>query len=510
MSRFDYDIFVSYAHIDNEPIIEGESGWISEFHLILEKRLSMLLGEKPRIWRDLKLRGNDRFDDVIAEGFRNSALFVSVLSPRYVKSDYCRKEVGEFYNQSLAGGTIRVGGKSRMFRVVKTPVPEQENPQPLDQLLGYEFYHMDPDSQRIREFSVSSPKYREKYLLLLDDLAQEIVNTLGIMRNGTLAPAGAAKEKVVYLAPTSFDLKEAYDMIKRELVEREYTVLPDAPLPIEYNALKEAVQKALERSRLSIHLIGGSFGIIPENSQKSIIYHQNEIAAAYSAGANLGRIIWIAPDCVPTDKRQQEFIDYLKTDPGAQQNADLLIHSLDELKLEISAKLDELFKPEAQTPAKTDTPPAKIKIQESGGSPLWVYLMYGPHDAEAMASLEDTLWDENFEVRTPLLDESAGDTEIREEHEENLRLCDAFIIYYGGSKERWVRKILNDLKKIRGLGREKKILSKIIIIGPPRDERKQRFRTNEAVVIDVSGGDLGAIMPALLKQLKDAVKGVKI
>jgi hypothetical protein len=30
--KFKKDIFISYAHIDDEALIEGESGWITEFH----------------------------------------------------------------------------------------------------------------------------------------------------------------------------------------------------------------------------------------------------------------------------------------------------------------------------------------------------------------------------------------------------------------------------------------------------------------------------------------------
>jgi hypothetical protein len=58
---FKKDIFISYAHIDDEALIEGEPGWISEFHRSLEVRLSQLLGYRPVIWRDKALDGNHNF-----------------------------------------------------------------------------------------------------------------------------------------------------------------------------------------------------------------------------------------------------------------------------------------------------------------------------------------------------------------------------------------------------------------------------------------------------------------
>ena len=113
---FENDIFISYAHIDNEPLTKGQEGWISDFHRALEKRLAQLRGEKPKIWRDLKLQGNDYFGDTIVEQFPKVALLVSVLSPRYVQSDWCVKELREFYRAAERTGGVRVADKSRIFR----------------------------------------------------------------------------------------------------------------------------------------------------------------------------------------------------------------------------------------------------------------------------------------------------------------------------------------------------------------------------------------------------------
>ena len=66
---FETDVFISYAHIDNLPLKEGEKGWVAKFHRALEVRLSQLLGEKPRIWRDQKLQGNDFFGEEIVDQF---------------------------------------------------------------------------------------------------------------------------------------------------------------------------------------------------------------------------------------------------------------------------------------------------------------------------------------------------------------------------------------------------------------------------------------------------------
>jgi hypothetical protein len=117
---FEMDIFISYAHIDNLSLKEGDKGWIANFHKALEVRLAQLLGEKPRIWRDKKLQGNDFFGDEIVQQFPKTALMLSIISPRYIKSEWCTREVKEFYKTASKGIGTRIGNKCRIFKIIKT------------------------------------------------------------------------------------------------------------------------------------------------------------------------------------------------------------------------------------------------------------------------------------------------------------------------------------------------------------------------------------------------------
>ena len=137
--KFEKDIFISYAHIDDESMIEGQKGWIEEFHRSLDIRLSQLLGRKPVIWRDKKLQGNDIFGDEIVDQFPNVAIIISILSPRYVKSEWCTKEVVEFQKAAEQNIGLTHNNKSRIIKLIKTPVPLEEHPDVMKDLLGYEF-----------------------------------------------------------------------------------------------------------------------------------------------------------------------------------------------------------------------------------------------------------------------------------------------------------------------------------------------------------------------------------
>src|SRR4029077_19850418 len=144
--KFTNHLFISYAHIDNEQTEENDPGWVDRFHTSLKAFLSSSIGEEAKIWRDPKLRGGDVFGEEIVSQFSKTALLVSILSPRYLKSEWCIKEVNEFCRVAEQTGGVLVDNKSRVIKVIKTPIdPEltQRLPLSLRNTLGYPFYQED-------------------------------------------------------------------------------------------------------------------------------------------------------------------------------------------------------------------------------------------------------------------------------------------------------------------------------------------------------------------------------
>src|ERR1700694_4482562 len=94
---FEGDAFISYAHLDNVELVEGQKGWVSNLHRALEVRVAQLLGKSPHIWRDPKLQGNDFFAETLVARLGRVAVLVSVVSPRYIKSEWTLRELSEFW-----------------------------------------------------------------------------------------------------------------------------------------------------------------------------------------------------------------------------------------------------------------------------------------------------------------------------------------------------------------------------------------------------------------------------
>jgi hypothetical protein len=177
---FDIDIFISYAHSDDAPLIKGEEGWVSKFHRALEVRLGQLMKD-PKILRDLKLQGNDEFSEEIISKLRKSKILVAIISPRYLQSQWCMKELREFIKTAQSSGGIYVGNKSRIFKIAKTYVPHEEHPDEIRGLLGYDFFRFDrlDDNARPHEFMLEkgSPYYHE-FIEKLNDLTYDIVDLI--------------------------------------------------------------------------------------------------------------------------------------------------------------------------------------------------------------------------------------------------------------------------------------------------------------------------------------------
>jgi hypothetical protein len=473
LPEFEDDIFISYAHIDDRPLTEGQKGWISNFHQALETRLAQLLVPEPGVWRDLKLRGNDDFAEKLVSQLPKIAVLVSVISPRYIGSEWCIREMREFYRVSKERRVaeqsrgIRIDDKSCIFKVVKTPVSSENQPPEIQGLLGYEFYQVEKQTGRPRELNPEvDPDTTRSYWRKLDDLAYDIHQLLESLKK---SPEGTATQKAicVYLAETTFDLRDERDSVRRELQQRGYTVLPDGPLPSNAADFQNVVREYLKRSRLSIHLIGENYGDIPRTETRSLVYLQNELAAGQSFGPDFSRLIWMPVDLKATDVRQQQFIEYLQRNSAAQQGAELLQTNLEELKQVIQDKLT----------AKKEVAPAPV----TPGSSPHIYLICDREDVAAIAPLHKHLYDLGYEPILPSFEGS--ETELREEHKDNLLLCDACLIYYGASNEFWLRSKLRDLQKIAGYGRTKPMSAKCIYIGPNETEHKRDFRTHDAVVI---------------------------
>ena len=83
---------------------------------------------ESRIWWDPKLQGNDYFSDTLEQRLQRVKALIAIVSPRYVKSDWGRRELAAFCKAAEEQGGVRVRDKARIFKVLKTPVDRELHP----------------------------------------------------------------------------------------------------------------------------------------------------------------------------------------------------------------------------------------------------------------------------------------------------------------------------------------------------------------------------------------------
>ncbi len=481
--RFEKHLFISYAHIDNEPLTPQQQGWITRFHASLEALLSMRLGGKARIWRDNKLQGNDVFSDEIVDQFGHTAVLVSVLTPRYLNSEWCNKEVAEFCKRAEQSGGMIVANKARIFKVLKAPVETQESlPQVVKDVLGYEFFTIE-DGTPLELDPAYGEKFAQNYNRKVGKLAWDVSQLLKTLETGTgdngHDEQGPAKP-TVYLAECSYDRKQTREILEGELSRHGNAVLPDHELPREEDEYVAAVEDLLKRCRLSIHLVGEAYGGVPDGpSHKSVVVLQNELAAKRSRSDQLKRVIWVPEGTHSEQAQQQAFIDALIT-------ADI-----EGLKNSIHAILTKLEKPEPQLPAEQAAAADQAKL---------IYLICNEKDRKATVPVRKFCRGLGFEVAIPAFEGDA--TAVREAHQQLMTNADAVIIFYGAGDEAWKRTIDNELKKMPGYRSGKPLLASYTYLADPRTtDKEDLIDMEEPNLIDGLGDFSYTMMTALVQAM---------
>lgn len=476
------DILINYSETDNGSE-SGNPGWVTSFEKFLHTILDQVLGSNPTI----VLKSDT--DSLTKIELKNSAVLISIVSNQMVNSGPCLDAVEAFYKNDTSGG---------LFKVMKEPVPYERQPQHLAQLLPYELFDGETTNETQPAFyDYFSPEAEQIYWMKLVDLAYDINEV--ILQQGTSSTTDAKplyERKSIYLATTGNDLAVHRNVIRRELQRHGFKVLPDHNLSNNLDVLTSDITKGLTKSIFSIHLLGNSYGDIPEGSDRSIVDLQNKLASQTNTaeGQKLQRLIWIQPDQSKSSDKQKAFLENLQRDISTLEGAEVLQTPLEDFK---NIMREEIFINESFGISNGHSFHVDKKKQN-------VYLIYDKIDKTGVTPVIKTLVKEGFNVIEPSF---KGDLlEVRKDHLEKLKQLDLAIVYQGMVNINWVRMKLLDLLKAPGLGRTKPIVGKAVIAGEGIELKKEFYEDFEVELIP-SGGkkpDEKALM-AFIKGLSKAI-----
>src|SRR4051794_11240506 len=113
------DLFISYAHVDDQgDEAARKPGWVTALKRLLEKEVDRKLGKVGAcaIWMDHRLAAGDLIDASLAAQVGDSAAMLIVLSPGYLGSSWCKREMELFLNRDAK----RKAGTTSSVFVVET------------------------------------------------------------------------------------------------------------------------------------------------------------------------------------------------------------------------------------------------------------------------------------------------------------------------------------------------------------------------------------------------------
>jgi hypothetical protein len=479
------EILLCFSEEDNQPIEGGLKGWVSNFH----KFLGTLISQISRNNATIKTVSGTDLESI---DFENAGAIVIIPTDNLAKHEKFLSELNAFAKKSKKQGTLRVNGIAKVFKVNKHPFDMDAFLPEVSDLISYDFFLIDPLTGEAQEFRRFFGNEAERsYWMKLVDMAYDL-NQLIIAeeKQEQSVELQSVREKTIYLASTGVDMVIQRDIIKRELIRHGYNVLPQHSLPKEIGALESMVKEDIHNCRLSIHLVGEDYGYKPKGSDLSVVDIQNRIASdhtyemvEYNKTADkklpFSRLIWVSPELKNVTERQKIFIEDLKSDAASLEEAEVLQITLPELK---SIIREELMTG-GRFRVKNDV--SGYDISNEDGSKV-VYLMADKNDRKESKPLKEYLEKSGLKVVTPSFE---GDlVDIRFIHQENLRRCDASIIYFGNSTEAWIKTKLQDLLKAPGFGREKKLLAKAVYFNGHKEVDLKHYEKNNALVLGNNGG----------------------
>jgi len=220
--------------------------------------------------------------------------------------------------------------------------------------------------------------------------------------------------KSIFLAKTSEDQQNKWDMLRRNFLHLGYDVLPKQQLSKNADTLKIQLKEAIEKSVLCIHIIGKKDTIKIDGSTRNLVSFQNKIASEISRKTNISRLIWAPPDLKPNSDQKIK-IEKLKRNSEELSGAEVVEVPIEMLKVIASNKLNSITEMENNDPPKKNI--AKKKV----------YLISENEDIDTTKLIASTISNYGIEVKE-LKNEGNNDTHFSE-HKKNLIEADAYLIY---------------------------------------------------------------------------------
>jgi hypothetical protein len=476
---FDYDIFISYAHVDNETADKDEPGWVAQFRERLEVQLSKRVGRMGavKIWQDPSLEGSQLFDQTIRDGINRSALFLALTSAGYLASEYCRQELKWFCGKADAEPMgLSVGDRMRVFNLLLNNIPYEQWPQEFGRTSGYPFHDADKDD----EFGYPSDPKEKNFQQQMRKLVDSVYKTLTVLKEKQPERAKPVSREggptteasfTVFLADTADTLRKVRSRVVNELEQEGIRVIRSTPPPYDAASHEQAVLDEIGKAGLSVHLLDSLPGReIEGDESKSYPQRQAELAIQHARA----QFIWV-PHTLDVksveDETYKSFLDRLENGARGERSYNFIREAPSSITREVLEKIGQL-KASAQSPS---APSAAL---------------VDTHFKDQLYALDLIRFLSEKNIQPFINPEEDDPRKNMKILEERLKQVNKLIIIYGSVSEEWVRARLGAAVQIAITERCPLKACAIYYAHPRKKEESANFNLGFLPVYTFDSGDL--------------------
>ena len=429
MSEPAYDIFVSYAHADDDIPAGARNGWVTTLVEELNKVLRRKLGGcGARIWMDHQLAANANVLNTLLATVRSSRTLLLVMSPGYHQSVWCQRELGNFLSQFAAEKH-----QDNVFVIDLEPVPREAWHSALQALKTMRFWEkgFTNPAPRPLGFPVPKPDEDNPYWRNVNELAHLIAEYL--KQNPARTPESRA---AILLAETTEDLLDHRDAVAVFLRQQGFEVLPSTDYPRDSRAaFVSAVQRDLARSVAFAQLLGPYEGRKPPDDSTAFVVLQAAEVLLLQQQWAVPIFQWRTPEVEPeriANPTYRELVSrYTVQTGGLEQFKQAILRAL-----------------QRQSPPAPDPPPpvphggptSPASNTTRNITDLCIYVNADPVDSDIASQVSDSLTGMGVTAfLSPEPEPGQPPEQIRSAQQKLLEECNGVVLVYGQTPATWVQ-----------------------------------------------------------------------
>jgi len=414
------DIFISYAHVNNQPYSDESEGWIDRFLKDLKVELNQRFGrvDAYKIWKDDELRGNQEITPEILQQLEQAKALLVFYSKGYEESDWCQQELTYFEEKT------DVKCENIIFITQDECRPKEK----YNDILMYKFWFSakNKTSHRLQQSATKTNEYQQRIADIAVDL-HKVISSSKQEKINLRKPK--APKTTIYLAQVSSDLLGQRERLVRELKQFNYHVIPEQHiLTVDNNA-----QQKIESSACFVQLL-------EQNDNMGLAVKLYDLAKQ----SEIPILQWR-----PNELSIQD-INAIEDKAHRQLLLDktVMTDTLSNFQQKIREHLTPIIKP--------------IKTSQKHTKTIFINVDCALPDYSIAKKIYNKLTHKQHTCLLPIEDQNADANEIRKDLEENLQLCDIVLLIYNKTQLTHIRRLLRECVRINHK-REKPLKTAICI-----------------------------------------------